>query len=84
MSSHTLKVWPEEYAAVQSGKMNWSVRLNDRGIKVDDVIMFSEFEPQENRFTGRSILRKVTYIHDLGQYGKGLEGYIGMSLTSID
>lgn len=48
MKIHELKIWPEFFDAVDSGKKKFDVRKNDRGFKEGDVLVLREFEPCEN------------------------------------
>jgi hypothetical protein len=65
---HQLKIWPEPFAAVLSGTKPFEVRVNDRGFKVDDVLVLEEWDPASGKHVGPWAARKVTSIVQ-GQFG---------------
>ena len=46
---HALKIYPEYYEAVKSGKKPFEVRKNDRDFKVGDILALNEFDPLEGK-----------------------------------
>jgi ASC-1-like (ASCH) protein len=64
---HRLKIWPEYFEAVLSGKKTFEIRKNDRDYQVSDVLLLQEYNPKTNEYTGRELLVEVTYITDFGQ-----------------
>jgi hypothetical protein len=74
--THVLKIWPGSYDAVASGQKTHDVRYNDRDFKVGDQLVLREWVPvgddcTEGNFTGRSVLRRVTYVTPGGSWGLG-------------
>lgn len=72
--THHLKIWPGEFEAVRSGRKTHELRKADRAFAVGDLVILEEWIPtgedlSEGRFTGRSILRKITYITLGGSWG---------------
>ena len=61
MNVHELKTWPEYFQAIIDGIKPFEVRRNDRDYQVGDTLFLMEYDP-ERGFTGRNILREVTYI----------------------
>jgi uncharacterized protein YqfB (UPF0267 family) len=59
---HELKTWPGFFNDVLTGDKTFEIRRDDRGFKVGDILTLREFEPSEDRFTGRSLSVVVTYI----------------------
>lgn len=59
---HELKIWPEYFEAVKSGKKTFEIRKNDRNFKEGDILVLKEFVPTEGEYTGRSIEVVVTYV----------------------
>jgi ASC-1-like (ASCH) protein len=57
---HNLKIQPEYFKEVCTGKKSFEIRINDRGYQVGDTLILCEFE--RNEYTGRVIERKITYI----------------------
>jgi hypothetical protein len=74
--THILKVWPGEYDAVAQKRKTHEVRRNDREFAVGDLLVLKEFIPAgedltkgEGRFTGRAVLRRITYITPSRSWG---------------
>lgn len=59
---HTLKTLPGFYEQVVAGNKKFECRINDRDFQVGDVLELAEFDPLNNGFTGRYLVRQVTYI----------------------
>jgi hypothetical protein len=69
MSTHELKTWPKFFDAVRSGEKPFEVRKNDRGYAVGDTLWLREYVPEEERYTGRSMARTVSYVLHGGEFG---------------
>lgn len=72
--THQLKTWTGEFDAVTEGRKTHEVRVNDRGFSVGDLLMLREWIPQgedmkKGSYTGRSLMRKITYITPAGAWG---------------
>jgi hypothetical protein len=81
MSAHTLKTWPEPFAAVADGTKTHEYRHDDRSFAVGDTLCLREWEPSVERFTGRMCVRIVTYI---SRDAFGIPpGYVVMSIGGI-
>ena len=65
---HELKVWPEEYQLLQIGKKEFEIRKNDRNFQVGDSINLREWNPKTALYTGRWMVRRITYIIQ-GKFG---------------
>lgn len=66
-----LKIRPEYFKAVKSGKKTFEVRRNDIGFKVGDIVVLREIDALDNyQFTGRRIEVEITYILDDAEYCK--------------
>lgn len=65
-----LKIWPEIFEAVISGKKRYEVRsVKDRVFHIDDEVLLNEYEPTLGVYTGRNFLVKITYITQAGTWG---------------
>lgn len=71
MKIHELKILPKYFNDVVSGKKTFELRKNDREFQVGDVLLLKEFnlnkkyetiEGAESYFSGKKVLRQVTYI----------------------
>lgn len=64
---HELKILPEYFNDVISGKKSFEIRKNDRPFKVGDLLALNEFN---GNYTGNSCLVYVDYILDNPTYVK--------------
>ena len=81
MSEHSLKILPPYFAAVAEGRKPFEVRKDDRGFQVGDVLVLSEWTPEQG-YTGAMMGQRVTYIYR-GEAGGLQEGYVVMGLTDV-
>ena len=79
---HKLKVWPEFYHKIKTNEKRYEIRKADRDYQVGDLLDMSEWDPATAETTGKSLMRRVTYImRDLA----GLQpGYCLMSIEPIE
>lgn len=75
---HELKTLPQYYGAVLSGRKNFEIRKNDRGFRVGDTVRLREYENDE--YTGRELVRKITYVLHGPLYGLA-EGWCILALA---
>ena len=73
---HHIKILPEYYRAIESGKKTFEVRFNDRNYQVYDILHLQEW--LNGDYTGREITAEVTYMIDDPSYCK--DGYVIMSI----
>lgn len=60
---YELKSWPQFFESILAGEKTHELRRSDdRVFNVGDVLRLREFDPKSNRYTGRDVLVKVTYI----------------------
>jgi uncharacterized protein DUF3850 len=78
MTEHTLKCWPEHYAAIERGAKTCELRLNDRPYQVGDALLLKEFEPLGAQYTGQQLRVRVTHILSGGPWLS--PGYVAMSI----
>lgn len=87
MVRHYLKSWPEFFAPVFEGKKNFELRKDDRHFRVGDILHLREWEPNTASYSGREIIKKVTFILEgIGPGGitpiHGLSrGYVIMAIS---
>lgn len=53
------KTWPELFQKMLDGKKNADVRLADFDAKEGDIIIFEEYDPETNEYTGRKLEKKI-------------------------
>lgn len=80
--THELKTWPEPFHAVASGLKTFEIRKNDREFEVGDILVLKEFKPKIiddlvafdsglhtlGKYTGRQVIRRVTYMTRLSHW----------------
>lgn len=72
---HDLKIIPQYFEDVMTGKKKFEIRKNDRDYKVGDIFILREWEPDKG-YTGRSFMQCIVYILDsCPEYGL-MDGYI--------
>ena len=69
MACHDLKILPQFYEAVISGRKKFELRKNDRDFKVGDTIKLREWS--NGRYSGRETTYRIGYM--LQDY-EGLDG----------
>ena len=68
VTTHDLKVWPEFYADLRSGRKLFELRRADRDFKVHDWLRLREWKPDDiatatpGGYTGESVLRRICYV----------------------
>lgn len=82
---HDLKAWPVFFNPLLLGEKTFEIRKNDRGFAIDDILVISEWDPERKKemsgFTGRQLVRRVTYVTD---FPPGIrEGYVVMGLGTV-
>lgn len=82
MNIHKLKTWKEYFVAVFRGDKQFEVRLNDRDFKINDELILEEYDPKNERYTGRILHRRISYVLPGGQFGIE-EGYVVLGLLKI-
>ena len=75
---HYIKILPEYYDAIDSGKKTFEVRFNDRNYQIHDILHLQEWI--DGKYTGREMAVEVTYLLDNPNYCK--EGYVIMAINS--
>lgn len=56
------KIWPEYFDNVASGKKKFELRLSDFEVKEVDTLLLEEWDPKTQKYTGRKVEKKVTYV----------------------
>jgi len=75
--THELKTDHHPFEAIRMGYKNFEIRWDDRGFKMDDLLILREWIPIDQAapgkaggdYTGRSIHATVTYILRAPKYG---------------
>lgn len=77
---HELKIHPQYFKAVESGRKYWEIRKNDRDFKVGDEVLLREWD--NTRYSGEEILAEITYMLD-DKFAGLAEGYVVFSIKPI-
>jgi len=80
MTVHDLKIYPEFWEDIATGKKTFEVRKNDRDYHVGDILLMRKFDPAKNNYLNFNevMVCDVTYVVDLAKIG--IEGYVGMQI----
>lgn len=73
---HYLKTWPTPFKATFLGLKPYEIREFDRDFNMGDCVVLDEYEPKSLRYTGRRMIRLITYLNPPGQWG--LRGEVGV------
>jgi hypothetical protein len=76
---HELKTWPEYFQAVKYGFKNFEVRKNDRKFNNGDYVKLREWNPEEEKYTGEVLTKRIGYILQGGEFGVE-KGFVVMQL----
>lgn len=67
-NTHELKILPQWFADVMTGKKNFEIRRYDRDFQEGDYLLLKEWD--KGRYTGREITKRIQYIYEGdGTYG---------------
>lgn len=77
---HELKILPEFFEAVTSGRKQFEIRKNDRDFKVGDQLILKEYDIWESKFTGNSYKAEITYITDYAQQDR----YVVLGIRGVE
>lgn len=75
--THTLKTWLEPFAAVVNGDKTFEIRKDDRNFQVGDSLILQEWCPVQQKYTGKELHMRVTFI---GRGEPYPEGYACMAI----
>lgn len=73
---HKLKILPEYFGPVCTGKKTFEIRKNDRDFKVGDTLILQEYWKEGQQYTGSVVEKKIGYITDYEQK----ENFVVMSI----
>ncbi|WP_326925039.1 DUF3850 domain-containing protein [Bacillus haynesii] len=67
------------FCRVCTGEKTFEIRKNDRGFKVGDLLELYEYIPEKDEYTGRVMVREVTYMTDYAQK----DNYVVMAINRL-
>jgi len=59
---HELKTHPEYFRAVEDKVKKFEIRKADRDFKVNDRVKLREWDPRKQEYTGKELVKTITYI----------------------
>lgn len=62
---HELKSQPQFFSEIKNGYKTHDLRLRDRDYAVGDIVWLREWNPETGEYTGRELIRTITYITDV-------------------
>ncbi|HFD0855152.1 ASCH/PUA domain-containing protein [Enterococcus faecium] len=74
---HELKILPEYFEAVTSGRKQFETRRNDRNFKVGSQLILREWTGE--KYTGDSYKAEITYVTDYAQQ----DGYVVLGIRGV-
>ena len=77
MKSHELKIEPEYFKPIITGKKMFEIRKNDRDYQVGDKLFLYEYK--DNKYTGIFAVATISYITDFQQK----EGFVVLGLENV-
>jgi hypothetical protein len=76
-----LKCWPEYFAAIEADAKPFELRRDDRQYEPGVTLHLREWNPATESYTGRDMLREVTYVlRDVPEWGLA-PGYAILGLS---
>lgn len=80
---HTLKTWPDVFKEIQAGRKLHEFRKNDRGFELGDKVLFREFEPVGEVYSGAVVLIEISSISYGPEWGIP-DGFCAFSIREIN
>jgi Domain of unknown function (DUF3850) len=59
---HYLKTWPLEFRHTKQGDKTFDIRWNDRGYRVEDIVVLREYDPVTGQHSGDQLVMRVRYM----------------------
>jgi hypothetical protein len=66
---HELKSHPRPFNSILAGHKKHDLRTNDQDFLEGDEILFREWDPDMQRYTGRHLIATITYMTRGGELG---------------
>ncbi len=62
MKTHNLKTWSEYFRDICKGFKTFEIRKNDRKFEIGDILNLEEYDPNEQKYSGRSVYCEIVYM----------------------
>ena len=60
MADHIVRSWPKFFEPITQGIRKHELRKNDRNYQIGDVLWLHEFDPDDEKYTGRIQKIRIT------------------------
>jgi len=64
---HQLKIWPQFFDDVESGRKPFELRRDDRGYQAGDTLQLREWNPATELYSGREMYKRITHVTRIGR-----------------
>lgn len=76
---HRVKIWPEFYDDIESGKTPVSLRIDDRGYQAGNFIVFQEWDPKTMSYSNRETTKKIKHVMRPIELGAEIRTLLGIN-----
>jgi len=56
------KAWPENFKKIWTGERTFDLRLADFDCKPYDMLVLREYDPEQQKYSGRKVEKRVTSV----------------------
>ena len=81
--THHLKSWPKPFADLSGGRRTYELRINDRNYRMGDRLVFHEWSPTGQGFTGAWVIADVVHVSTAESYDGVLAGMLGENVACL-
>lgn len=81
VKTHQLKIHPQFFKDVALNLKKFEIRFNDRNYKEGDILILKEWNPETEKYTGNTCVRKINYI--LADVAGLQEGYVILQVAKL-
>lgn len=68
MKIHQIKIWPEHFEGIITGRKTYELRRVDRPYRVGDGILLQEYDRESKLLTGRELTLEITGVNVIPRY----------------
>jgi len=76
---HDLKIWPEFFDDVDTGRKSFELRRNDRNYQVGEILKLREWAPQNKEYSGRVTYKQINHIMRFADLGSDILTTLGLN-----
>lgn len=79
--THELKIIPKYFKDVFLDLKKFEIRLNDRNYQEGDILILNEWNPETQKYTGKTVARKVFNVYS--NLPGLLPGYVILQMNKL-